>query len=375
MSKVEVNEHTRSIPIRFKDLEYQAKQLLEEKVFVYAESGAGNEETLNDNRKAFNRWKITPRFLKDVSEVTLNTMINGQAIAAPIFLAPVGMQGIAHPDGELASAKAAASQGLPFVSSTVSSYSLEDIANASDNGKRWFQLYYPNDVKLATSFVKRAEAAGYGAIVITVDMPFIGNRERDRSNDYSPFLQGSGIANYAVDPVFQQYMQAKQNPNIVEEMLPYFYRPALQWEDIDHIRKAVDLPIYLKGILHPDDAEQAVNHGIDGIVVSNHGGRQLDGCIASLDALPFIKDRVKDKLPILLDSGVRSGPDIVKALALGADAILLGRPYLYGLTIAGEAGVEQVLHNIIHDLKTTLALSGITSIQEVNGSLVQKIDK
>lgn len=374
MSKVEVNEHIESVPIRFTDLEYQAKQLLEEKIFVYAESGAGNEETLHDNRKAFSRWKIVPRFLKDVSEISLDTIISGQAISAPIFLAPVGMQGIVHPDGELASAKAAASQGLPFVASTVSSYSLEDIANANGDGKRWFQLYFPNDLKLATSFVKRAEAAGYGAIVITVDTPLVGNRERDRSNDYSPLVHGHGVANYAADPVFQQYMQAKQNPDIVEEMLPYFYRSALKWEDIAHIRKVVDLPIYLKGILHPDDAEQAVNHGIDGIIVSNHGGRQLDGCIATLDALPLIKERVKDTLPILLDSGVRSGPDIVKALALGADAVLLGRPYLYGLTIAGASGVEQVLQNIIHDLKTTLALSGITSIQEINSTLVQKKD-
>lgn len=375
MSETEVKEQVQVAPIRFADLEYEAKQLMDEKVFTYAQSGAGMEETLRANREAFENWKIVPKFMKDVSQIHLNTTIQGQDLAAPIFLAPIGMQEIAHPAGELASAQAAANQGIPFIASTVSSYSLEGIAGANGDGARWFQLYFPNDIDIATSFVKRAEAAGYGAIVITVDTPVVGNRERDRANNYSPLLHGHGAANYASDPVFQEYLEAKPGAEVLEEMLQFFYRPGFNWEDIKHIRDAVDLPIYIKGILHPDDAAQAVEHGIDGIVVSNHGGRQLDGCIATLDALPLIKDRIKDSIPILFDSGIRNGPDIVKALALGADAVLLGRPYLYGLAVDGVSGVEQVIENVSHDLKTTLALSGITSIQEIQPDLIRKVDK
>lgn len=374
MSNAGVESQTKTVPIRFADLEDEAKQLMDEKVFTYAQSGAGMEETLRANREAFGNRKIVLKFMKDVSQIHLNTTIQGQDLAAPIFLAPVGMQGIAHPAGELASAQAAGAQGIPFIASTVSSYSLEGIAEANGNGARWFQLYFPNDIDIATSFVKRAEAAGYGAIVITVDTPVVGNRERDRTNNYSPLVEGHGAANYAADPVFQQYLEAKPGAEVLEEMLQFFYRPGFNWEDIKHIRDAVDLPIYIKGILHPDDAAQAVEHGIDGIVVSNHGGRQLDGCIATLDALPLIKDRIKESIPILFDSGVRSGLDIVKALALGADAVLLGRPYLYVLAVAGMSGVEQVIENVTHDLKTTLALSGITSIQEIHPGLVRKAD-
>ncbi|RDW21320.1 alpha-hydroxy-acid oxidizing enzyme [Oceanobacillus arenosus] len=375
MTDILVNVERKDVPLRFEDLENEAQKLLDENVFGYAQSGAGIEETLRSNREAFSNWKIVPRVMEDVSTVSLHTTINEQAIPAPILLAPVGMQGIVHPDGELASAAASAKYEVPFIASTVSSYTLEEIAEANGNGKRWFQLYYPNNVDVAKSFVKRAEIAGYEAIVITVDMPLIGNRERDRSNKYSPFLLGAGKANYTADPAFQEYLTAKPGADALEEMLQTFYRPGLNWDDIKPIRDAVDLPIYLKGILHPDDAEQAVKHGIDGIVVSNHGGRQLDGCIATLDALPLIKERVKDKLPILLDSGVRSGPDIFKALALGADAILLGRPFLYGLTIAGQSGVEQVIQNVLHDLKTTMGLSGITSIQQINMDAIQKTYK
>ncbi|AXI10354.1 alpha-hydroxy-acid oxidizing enzyme [Oceanobacillus zhaokaii] len=372
MSDVLVNVERKDVPLRFEDLENEAQKHLDKNVFDYEQSGAGIEETLRSNREAFSNWKIVPRVMRDVSTVSLHTTINGQSIPAPILLAPVGMQGISHPDGELASAAASAKYEVPFIASTVSSYTLEEIAEANGNGKRWFQLYYPNNVEIAKSFVKRAEIAGYEAIVITVDMPLIGNRERDRSNQYSPFLLGAGKANYAADPVFQEYLAAKPGAAVLDEMLQTFYRPGLNWEDMKPIRDAVDLPIYLKGILHPDDAEEAVKHGIDGIVVSNHGGRQLDGCIATLDALPLIKERVKDKLPILLDSGVRSGPDIFKALALGADAVLLGRPFLYGLTIAGQSGVEQVIQNVLHDLKTTMSLSGIKSIQEINANAIRK---
>jgi isopentenyl diphosphate isomerase/L-lactate dehydrogenase-like FMN-dependent dehydrogenase len=366
--------HTETaIPLRFEELEEAAKQHLGEVEFTYVQSGAGTEETLRANRDAFSKWKIIPRYLKNVSDVSLRTTIFGKPSAAPFCLAPVGMQGIAHPDGELASAAAANAQGIPFIASTVSSRSLEEIAAANGDGRRLFQLYFPSDMEIAASFARRAEAAGYEAIVITVDTPVVGNRERDRANEYSPLIEGHGAANYAADPVFQAHLGKKPGAVVLDEMLQYFYHPGFDWDAIQHIRDAANLPIYLKGILHPEDAKLAADYGADGIIVSNHGGRQLDGCIAALDALPAIKAQAGEQFSILFDSGIRTGPDIVKALALGADAVLIGRPYLYGLAAGGQAGVEQVIENLTHDLKTTLALSGLTNTQHIHPGLVQKI--
>ncbi|WP_240468686.1 alpha-hydroxy acid oxidase [Gracilibacillus sp. YIM 98692] len=359
-------------PIRFDDLEQTAKKLLQHDVYEYIESGGGREETLYANTEAFKKWRIVPRFGADVSDVSLETTFNRKKIEAPILLAPIGMQGLVHPEGERATVQAAYEHGIPFIASTVASNSLEDIRSAKPEASRWFQLYYPNDSGIAKSFVQRAEKAGYEAIVVTTDMPILGNRERDIRNGYSPFALGKGKANYVQDPVFQGYVKEKDPHDYLDEMKKYFYRPSLSWNDIQTLREWTSLPIYIKGILHPDDAQQAVEIGVDGIIVSNHGGRQLDRCIPSIDALPGIKDRVGNQITILLDSGVRSGPDIVTALALGADAVLLGRPFLYGLTLGGKQGVWQVLQQLKQDLKTTLMLSGVPSVQQVDRSLLSR---
>jgi lactate 2-monooxygenase len=360
-----------TFPVQYEQLEELAKRKLPNDVFDYVQSGAGAEETLRANRQAFEQWKIVPRFLKDVSHLSTKVKVNGTEIAAPILLAPIGMQGIVHGEGELASARAAAKENLPFVSSTVSSYSMEEIASET-HGVRWFQLYYPNDPAIAKSLVERAETAGYTAIVITVDTAMLGYRERDRSNRYSPFLLGKGIANYEADAVFNERMSRSENASFLDEMKKIFYKSSLCWEDIAYLRSITTLPIYLKGILSAEDARTAADFGIEGIVVSNHGGRQLDGCIASLDALSSIKKEVGDELTILFDSGIRRGADIVKALALGADAVFVGRPYLYGLAVDGEVGVQRVLKQLKEDLFISLSLAGVSSLKELNEQWVQR---
>ncbi|MGB8002168.1 MAG: alpha-hydroxy acid oxidase [Anaerobacillus sp.] len=358
-------------PVQFEQLEELAKQKMSKNVFDYVQSGAGAEETLRSNRQVFDKWKIVPRFLKDVSDLSTNVKVNGTECDAPIMLAPIGMQGIVHKEGELATARAAAKENLPFVSSTVSSFSMEEIA-AERNGAKWFQLYYPDDPSLVKSLVKRAEAAGYSAIVITVDTAMLGYRERDRSNRYSPFLLGKGISNYEADPVFNERMSRSESASILDEMKKVFYKPSLCWEDIAYLRSVTSLPIYLKGILRKEDARLAADYGMAGIVVSNHGGRQLDGCLASLDALPSIKKEVGDELTILFDSGIRRGSDIVKAIALGADAVFVGRPYLYGLAADGERGVQHVLRQLKEDLFISLSLAGVSTLNELNKEWVQR---
>ncbi|SFL72884.1 FMN-dependent dehydrogenase, includes L-lactate dehydrogenase and type II isopentenyl diphosphate isomerase [Gracilibacillus orientalis] len=364
---------TASFPIRFQDLEQQAQDRLEPKVFGYIQSGGGREETLRTNETSFEKWQLVPRFGADVSTVSLDKKIHGETIQSPILLAPVGMQALANVNGEKASVSAAHKFGMPFMASTVSSYSLEDIAEACPDAERWFQLYYPNDEALAKSFVQRAEKAGYKAIVVTIDMATLGHREKDLTNKYSPFRLGKGMSNYTNDPIFQSYLRGYSQEDVLAEMQKVFFKPDLNWQHIQQLRKATSLPIYIKGVLHPDDTEKAVELGIDGIVVSNHGGRQLDRCIASIDALPLIKARVQDQLTILLDSGIRSGPDIVTALALGADAVLLGRPFVYGLAISGQSGVENVLENITNDLTKTLQLMGINDVNQVDHTFIRRM--
>jgi isopentenyl diphosphate isomerase/L-lactate dehydrogenase-like FMN-dependent dehydrogenase len=312
--------------------------------------------------------------LRDVSEVKLSTTILGTAAAAPVLLAPIGVQTIVHPDGELASARAAAALGVPFVASSASAHTLEEIADTG-NGPRWYQLYWPNDPELAESFVRRAEAAGYGAIVVTVDTYIPGWKPRDLQQAWLPFLEGVGNANYLQDPVFRAALERTPEEDMgaaIGHYLSVYVNPSLTWDELEWLRETTSLPIVLKGILHSDDAREAVARGIDGIVVSNHGGRQVDGAIASLDALPAIADAAGDELAILLDSGIRSGSDIIKALALGADAVLLGRPYLWGLALGGEAGVATVLRMLLAELDLTMALSGIASPEHLSRAALER---
>ncbi|HSP22619.1 MAG TPA: alpha-hydroxy acid oxidase [Planococcus sp. (in: firmicutes)] len=353
-------------PLTHEEWEESAKQKMEPHKFGHIRSGAGAEETLRRNRSAFSKWAILPRMLKDVSSVDTSITLFGKTYEHPFLLAPIGMQKLAHEDGDLASVRAAAKWHVPFIASTVSSYSLEDIAEAAGTNPRWFQLYWSNDEAVSFSMLKRAEQAGYEAIVVTVDTVMLGWREEDLRNGFSPLRAGIGKANYVNDPEFMASLSDKSDEGIIQDILKNVYHPSFDWKKIEKIKKKTHLPVLLKGILHPDDAVLAVEAGIDGIIVSNHGGRQLDGVAASLDALPLIAEVVNGRIPLLLDSGIRRGTDLVKALILGADAVLLGRPYIYGLATGGQAGVEQVLGNFIEETRVSLALAGISKVTELS---------
>jgi isopentenyl diphosphate isomerase/L-lactate dehydrogenase-like FMN-dependent dehydrogenase len=353
------------LPVAWDALEAAAEAAMDEGARGYVFGGAGTEDTQRENLDAFRRWRIVPRMLRDVSERDLRTKVLDTELAAPIVLAPVGVQSIIHPDGELAVARAAAAEDQVMVASTASSFTLEEIAEAGGpDASRWFQLYWPRGEELAASFVHRAEAAGYEALVVTLDTWLLAWRPRDLQGAYLPFLKSIGIANYLADPVFRSTLEQtpEENPQAaVGQFVGVFSNPTVTWDDLAFLRETTKLPILLKGVLHPDDARRARAAGIDGLVVSNHGGRQVDGAIGALDALPAIAEAVGDDLALVLDSGVRSGADVAKALALGADAVGVGRPYLHGLAVAGEAGVRHVLKNLLAELDLTLALSGVTT--------------
>jgi isopentenyl diphosphate isomerase/L-lactate dehydrogenase-like FMN-dependent dehydrogenase len=359
------------------DLEARAQESLDERAIAYIFGGAGSEDTMRANLEAFRRWRIVPRVLRqDLSVRDLSTEVVGTKMPAPVLLAPIGVQTLLHPEGELASARAAAAVGLPLITSTASATALEEIAEANGESPRWFQLYWPNDDELAASLVRRAEAAGYSALVLTVDNYLPGWKPRDLQQAYLPFLEGIGIAQYLSDPVFQQGLEKSPEEDMgaaVGHFLGVFANPALTWERLEWLRGATTLPIVLKGVLHPDDAREARERGVDGIVVSNHGGRQIDGAIASLDALPPIVDAVGDGISVLLDSGIRSGADAFKALALGADAVLVGRPYLWGLALDGQNGVETVLRSLLAELDLTMTLSGFTRVSEIDSGVLRQI--
>ena len=357
-----------ALPVSWAELEERAAEKLDARANGYVFGSAGTEDTARENLEAFRRWRIVPRYLRDVARRDLRVEVLGTAMPAPVMLAPVGVQTIVHPDGELATASAASALGVPFVVSSASDRTLEEIAEAAGGCPRWYQLYWPNDPEIAASIVRRAEAAGYGAIVLTIDNFFPGWKPRDLAQAYLPSLEGIGVANYLQDPAFRSQLAKSPEEDqgaAIGHFLGVFVNASLTWDDLGRLREWTSLPILLKGVLHPDDARAAREAGVDGIVVSNHGGRQVDGAIASLDALPGIADAVGDDLAVLLDSGVRSGADVVKALALGARSVLLGRPYLWGLALDGQAGVETVLKMLLAELDLTVALSGYATVAEV----------
>ena len=354
---------TPSIPVAVAELEERAREAMDERAANYVFAGAGAEHTMRANRDAFERRRIVPRMLRDVAERDLAVELLGTSMPAPLLLAPIGVQKIVHEDGELATSRAAAAIGVPMIASTASHFSLEEIAEAGGEAPRWFQLYLPNDRRLAESFVSRAEVAGYGAIVVTVDTFIPGWKPRDLQQAWLPFLQGMGNANYFQDPVFRAELEKSPEEDqgaATGHMLGVHANPSLTWDDLAWLREKTSLPIVVKGIQHVEDAREAMRRGVDGIVVSNHGGRQVDGATASLDALPAIAEAVGEELTILFDSGVRGGADAIKALALGADAVCLGRPYIWGLALEGQAGVETVLKMVLGELELTMALCGYT---------------
>ncbi len=355
------------------NLETVAAEVLDPEALGYVVPSAGSGATAAANRAAFQRWQIVPRMLSSSVQRDQSTTVLGTSMAAPLLFAPVGVQTLAHPDGELASARAAAALGLTYVHSTQASHSIEEVAEANGGGSRWYQLYWPNEPDLCRSFLSRAAAAGYTTLVVTLDTPTIGWRPRDLDRGFLPFLANVGIANYLTDPVFLDSLErpVEEEPQAAGlRFAQVFGNLGLSWSDLPFVREHWDGPIVLKGIQAPEDAARAVAAGMDGIVVSNHGGRQVDGAIASLDALVPVVEEVAGRISVLFDSGIRTGADMVKALALGADAVLLGRPFLYGLALGGQAGVEQVVRSLLAEFDLTTALSGHHSHRELGpGSL------
>jgi isopentenyl diphosphate isomerase/L-lactate dehydrogenase-like FMN-dependent dehydrogenase len=361
-----------SVPVPLDLLEQKAKDILAPQAYDYVAGGAGGEETIRANREAFYRWRIVPRMLRDVAKRDLSVELFGSRLPTPILLGPVGVQEIIHADADVASARAAASLGLPFVLSTMSSRTIEEVAQSAAKvaeSPRWFQLYWGRNPELTASMVQRAERAGYSALVVTLDTHSLGWRERDLHHGYLPFMLGQGLANYFSDPVFRGLLgqTPEQNPMAAIQLWgSLFSNPALTWKDIAFLRRHTRVPILLKGILHANDAGRALDAGVDAIIISNHGGRQVDGGVGALDALPGVVREVHGRVPVLFDSGIRRGADVFKALALGARAVLLGRLYMWGLAVAGEEGVRDVLLNLVADLDLTLGLSGYTCCRELN---------
>jgi L-lactate dehydrogenase (cytochrome) len=365
------------LPISASALQERAHEKLSAEAYGYVAGGAGSERTMQANIDAFERWRIVPRMLRNVSQRDLATSVLDTAMPAPLLLAPVGVQSIVHPDGELASARAAAALGLPYVLSTAASHSIEQVAEVMGEARRWYQLYWPRERELAASFVARAERAGYSAIVLTLDTWFLGWRPRDLTNAYLPFLKGEGVANYFSDPVFRAALEVppEEDPGAAIGHWAYqFANPTVAWADLEWLRDQTGLPIVLKGVVHAEDARRAVDAGVDGLLVSNHGGRQVDGSLGALEALPTIRAAVPDELAVLFDSGVRTGADVFKALALGADAVCIGRPYVWGLALDGQAGVEHVLRCLLGEFDLTLALSGYTTPAQVTEEALVRAD-
>lgn len=370
--------------------------------WAYVRGGAGRESTVRENRRALERIRLAPRMLRDVSERDLSVELLGRRLPVPLLLAPIGVLELVHPEGDLEVARAAAAEGVPFVFSNQASRPMEECAAAMGSAPHWFQLYWSRSNELVESFLERAEDCGCEAVVLTLDTTMLGWRPRDLDLAYLPFLRGKGMAQYTTDPVFRRLLgeplpdgRATDRPRMnlssagallellrshpgglwhglrsgeprraVQRFIQTYSRPSLTWEDLAWLRDRTSLPVLLKGILHPDDARRAVAHGVDGVVVSNHGGRQVDGAVGALDALPAVVDAVDGAIPVLFDSGIRSGSDALKALALGARAVLLGRPYVYGLAVAGEEGVREVIRNVVAELDLTLGLTGCRNPDE-----------
>jgi 4-hydroxymandelate oxidase len=344
------------------DFEERARSLLPQAVYDYYAGGAGDEWTLRENRAAFERIALRPRVLVDVSTVDLSTVVVGQRVSMPILAAPTALHRMAHADGEVATARACTEAGTAMTLSTLASSTIEDVASAG--GARWFQLYVMEDRELTAELVKRAYAAGYSALVVTVDVPVLGIRDRDERNGFA-LPEGVEFANLAARS------PAETEGSELFDFVLHRHDRSLEWDDLAWVRSLAPLPLVLKGIVTAEDARLAVEAGVDGIVVSNHGGRQLDGTVPSVEALPEVADAVAGRCEVLLDGGVRRGTDVLKALALGARAVLVGRPLLWGLAVEGPAGVKRVLELLRRELEIAMALAGSQSIRAITPALVQ----
>jgi len=360
-------------PVTADDWEARARETLEPGPFGYIAGGAGSEATMRANLEAFARRRLRPRMLAGNLERDLSVEVLGLRSPVPFLLAPIGVLSIAHADAELGVARAARATGVPMILSSAASTSLEDVAAELGDSPRWYQLYWFADRGLVGSIVDRAGAAGYGAIVVTLDTLMLGWRPRDLRLGYLPFLHGEGLAQFFSDPVFRASLDQSPEDDVLTasvRALAVFSNLGLTWGDLAWLRERTGLPILVKGILTAEDARIALEHGVEGIVVSNHGGRQVDGSVAALDALVEVRDAVGGDATVLMDSGIRTGSDVLKAVALGADAVLLGRPYAYGLAVGGQAGVEAVIRQLAAEVDITLALTGGRSISDLDRSAV-----
>lgn len=355
---------TTASPISLADYESLARARMDPSAWDYYSGAAGDERTLADNAAAYGRIKLIPRVLVDVSTIDTSATALGTPLSMPIVLAPTAFNKLAHPEGEVAAARAAAAAGTLMIASTIATSTLEDIAGAAD-GPRWFQLYIYKDRAVTTDLIARAEAAGYRAIVLTVDTPMLGYRERDARNGFK-LPDGLGIANFA-------RLERSANWDPGSSFFAYvhsLFDASLTWETLGWLRSVTKLPILLKGVLSPDDARMAVSSGAAGIVVSNHGGRQLDDSIATIDALPAIADAVGNEVEVFVDGGIRRGADVLKAVALGARAVCIGRPYLWGLAAAGEQGVRGVLDILRRELVLAMALAGRPTVAHIDRTVI-----
>lgn len=385
------------VPVAPDKLEAEAAKRMSAEAGAYVIGGAGSETTMQANRAAFDRQRIVPRVLRDVSQRDLSVSLFGRNHRAPLLLAPIGVLEMMDREADLAVARAAKNAGVGFIFSNQASVPMETCAAAMDDAPRWFQLYWSSDDEFVRSVVRRAENCGCEAIVLTLDTTLLGWRPRDLDLAYLPFLRGLGLAQYLSDPVFRKKIPSSppdtgfrprgfkllnsamtlrrkgkafglgmgQMRSAVAHFVATYSRPDLTWTDIARLRGMTKLPILLKGVRHGEDAKLAAAQGVDGVIVSNHGGRQVDGERAALEDLPEVV-AASGAMPVLFDSGVRSGADIFKALALGAKAVLLGRPYVYGLALAGEAGVREVIANVVGELDLTLALSGVSTVAGID---------
>ncbi|KAH0261158.1 FMN-dependent alpha-hydroxy acid dehydrogenase, partial [Aureobasidium melanogenum] len=361
-------------------LEQQAKESMTSRGYNYVGGGAGEGATMDANRLAFRTWKMIPRMLRDTTHRSLKTTILGKEYPTPCLIAPIGVQQIFHEDKEVGVAEIATELGVPYILSSASSSSIEEVAKANGDGHRWFQLYWPHDEAITESMLKRAKESGYEVLVVTLDTWSLSWRPQDLDSAYVPFMKGTGDAIGFSDPVFRKQFKEKHGQevedNIHDASLEWqgkvFPGAAHTWDEVQHLKDNWDGPIVLKGIQHPEDARRAVEVGVQGIVVSNHGGRQLDGAIGSLEMLPEIVEAVGDKIDVLFDSGIRTGVDIIKALSLGAKGVLIGRPWVYGLGAGGKGGAKQVLQGILADLDQSMGLAGISSIAECDRSMLRR---
>ncbi|MGY1822048.1 alpha-hydroxy-acid oxidizing protein [Geodermatophilus sp. SYSU D00079] len=409
------------VPTSARELQRRARRHLSARGYAYVAGSAGDEATDRANRAAFDRWAVVPRVLRDVSVRDTSVELLGRRLPAPLLLGPVGALELVHPEADLAVARAAAGLGVPMVFSNQASVAMEECAAVMGSSPRWFQLYWSTSDELVESLVARAEASGCEALVVTLDTTMLGWRPRDLDLGHLPFALGKGIAQYTSDPVFRRLVEQRAaaapapveagaaatrdrqpRPTVaavralvgmarawpgplrenlrsplpraaVETFLAIYSRPSITWADLAWLRGRTRLPILLKGVLHPDDARRALDEGVDGVVVSTHGGRQVDRSIAALDALPDVVAAVADRAPVLLDSGVRSGADVLTAVALGARAVLLARPFAYGLGLAGEEGVRQVVSDVLAEFDLTLGLTGHTAVSQLGPEVLRRV--